>query len=180
MDEQNKVTLANKTTRLIALREAASVMRCHTMRAHHRPSIADHCYNMVNMLLVLHPDPPINLVKACMWHDVPERWLGDMPAPTKWRVEGFEKMESHVLSALQLGFSLSEEDQRWLQGLDMTEILLWAKEELSLGNQNVGNLVKRVSFKLQQDYNDGILPTEIAAFLDNHRQVRLSDDLPGF
>lgn len=175
-----ELNLANKTTRLIALREAATVVRCHIMPAHRRPSVGEHSYNMVNMLLVLHPDPPMGLIKACMWHDVAERWLGDMPAPTKRRVSGFEDMESHILSVLQLGYSLSEEDQRWLHGLDKAEILLWAKEELTMGNQNAGPIVKKLSLQLQQDYNDAALPQPLAEFLEKHRQVRLSDDLPGF
>ena len=44
---------------------------------------ADHQGGCVRLLLMLHPDPSVPLIRAVAHHDDGERWAGDMSAPAK-------------------------------------------------------------------------------------------------
>ena len=70
--------------RVLAAREGGNVLRCHTVPHHGQYSVGKHSYDALSLLLLLHPNPSMNLVKATLWHDCAERFVGDMPAPAKW------------------------------------------------------------------------------------------------
>ena len=68
-----------------SLRESGNVKRVHTI-----PVVGDvtytvgsHSWNAVSLLYQLHTGPSHNLVKALLWHDCAERWMGDIPWPAK-------------------------------------------------------------------------------------------------
>jgi len=125
-------------------REAAAVRRCHTLPIIGEYIVGGHSYNMLTMLRLLHPDPPIRLVWAIQEHDVPERLTGDIPAPTKW----FKIVDKEHLTAAEMDINeqifgwvaelqLTEEDLKWLKGLDILELYLFCKDQLMMGNQNM-------------------------------------------
>ena len=169
MDLQDRVTY---------LREASRVERVHTMPHHGTYSVGQHSYDMLCLLLLLHQDPSARLIRAVIWHDVPERWLGDMPAPAKWSDGELSKIysraEDRVVRALGIGEDLTAEENLWLSAIDKLECLLWAKEQLAMGNTNaatiVGNLVAW--------FNQATIPVQVQRFIEQHQQRRMPDVLP--
>lgn len=163
---------------IIAMREAGRVVRCHTMICHERPNLATHCHNMVGMLLVLHPNPHLQLIQLIQTHDFPERWIGDMPAPAKDNLGIYlAALENRVCDYFGIQYSYSEEEWWWLKALDKLDLLLWGKDELAMGNKNVVRMIGIVEEWFVRQKRK--IPGPVMEFVENHRWRRLSDVVPG-
>lgn len=168
--------------RLAATREGGAVRRCHIVPHHGQYNVAQHTYGAVSLLLLLHPEPSVDLIKAVQWHDVGERWLGDMPAPAKWENpalgEVYEAAEEEILDRLGLMPDLTEEDRRWLKAVDTLELWLWCREEEALGNERVIPM-RRACEKVTEERDlGGSLPrpvSQLYGMLRGRRHARLSD-----
>ena len=132
-------------------REAANVVRCHTISSLNRPTDGSHTFNMLTMLRILYPDAPKELVWAVLEHDMPEKVIGDIPHPAKNagitnnnQVSYVETIMNTVIFGDDSVQRLSEKDKSWLSGLDMIEFYLWCKDELHLGNRNVEHHIKKI------------------------------------
>ena len=141
---------------ILAAREAGNVLRCHTIPHHGEYSVALHCYNVVSLLFILHPDPSVNLIKAALWHDAGERWVGDIPAPAKWaspELDTASKVAEHIARdkfGLN-GGELSEEDRGWLGVLDALEFWFWCLDQEALGNQHINNARRAIRDRLNRE-----------------------------
>ena len=169
-------------TRLAATREAGTVRRCHIVPHHGQYNIAQHSYGAVSLVLLLHPNPSVSLIKAVQWHDVAERWLGDVPAPAKWDNpelgEVYERTEAQLLNRLGLFAQLTAEEQAWLKAVDTLELWLWCREEEALGNAAVTPMRLACEKVTEKRRLEGSLPEPVcalyaAAKAQPHR--RLSD-----
>lgn len=155
-------------TQVLATREAGTVRRCHTVPHHGQYNLAQHSYGAVSLLLLLHPEPSLNLIKAVQWHDVGERWLGDMPAPAKWdnpdlgRV--YEEAEQKLLERLGLAQKLTDEELNWLKAVDTLELWLWCREEEALGNEAVSAMRRACEEVTEKRRLEGSLPALVAGF----------------
>jgi 5'-deoxynucleotidase YfbR-like HD superfamily hydrolase len=162
------------------IREGSAVERAHTLPHHGSYSVGKHSYDAVMLLFTLHPSPTMELVKAVLSHDLGERWCGDIPAPTKWSDGEFAKrsgaLEKRCLAHLGYDISLTAEDVQWLNAVDKLELLLWAKEQIAMGNQNaascVGNLLAWFKASVKQ------IPEPVRDFISNHKWSRTPDVLP--
>lgn len=133
-------------------REAANVVRCHTIPALQRPTDGQHTFNMLAMLRILRPDAPISLVWAILEHDLPERITGDIPAPMRWTSivdkDRLQNYESRILEKV-VGHDhldgLTLTDLKWLNGLDMLEFYLWCRDEQMLGNRNLDRYFEKIT-----------------------------------
>lgn len=169
-------------TRLAATREAGTVRRCHIVPHHGQYNIAQHSYGAVSLLLLLHPKPSLKLIKAVQWHDVAERWLGDVPAPAKWEHtelgEVYERAEAELLKRLGLFAQLTDLEQEWLKAVDTLELWLWCREEEALGNAAVTPMRLACEKVTEKRRLEGSLPELAAQLYDALRQSphkRLSD-----
>lgn len=126
-------------TRILTAREAGYVRRCHTIPIIGEYTVGKHCYDALSILLILHPEPSLNLIKAVLWHDVAERWTGDTPAPAKWSNPDLNfhlrEMENRILRLRGFKFELTAEEECWLRGVDMLEFLMFAYEQIQMGNK---------------------------------------------
>ncbi len=162
------------------LREGSAVERAHTLPHHGTYSVGKHSYDATMLLFALHPGPTMELVKAVMSHDLGERWCGDVPAPTKWSdgelAKRLGKLEKQCLAHLGFDISLTAEDAQWLDAVDKLELLLWAKEQMALGNLNAGCVIANLLawFKL----NINRMPKPVTDFLTKHKWTRTPDILP--
>jgi len=162
------------------LREGAAVERAHTLPHHGSYSNGAHQYAATMLLFTLHPDPSMNLVKAMMTHDLGERWCGDVPAPTKWSDGEFAKrigaMEKQCLAHLGYDMILSSENWEWLDACDKLELLLWAKDQLAMGNQNVATCLGNLLAWFKANINR--IPKPVQDFITTHEWTRTPDVLP--
>lgn len=163
--------MLSKKDLLLVLRESGNIERCHNFPHHGSYSVGLHSYNVVSLILVLHPDPSVRLIKAAMWHDSPERYLGDLPAPAKWYNPNLHKeyqlAEDKVLDRMGiygLMTSLDATELSWLKGADRLELLFWCREQHTMGNHNVLNVYN----KLMEWYEDkkDELPEEIREYFE--------------
>lgn len=166
------------TNLVTMLREASNVRRCHTLPHHGEYTVGKHSYDAVMLLFALHPNPSMNLVKAVLVHDLGERWCGDIPAPAKWSdgelAKRLDQLETRCIRSLGFDMDLTSEERIWLNAVDKVELLLWAKDQLALGNMNasvvVGNLLSY--------FAHSNLPQPVQEFLANHTWTRTPDQLP--
>jgi 5'-deoxynucleotidase len=92
---------------------------------------ADHQGRCVQLLLALHPDPSVALIRAVALHDLGERWAGDLPAPFKRDFPHIAELHAEaerVCSTRAWGEALLDDlngaDLRWLGLIDKLEA--WA------------------------------------------------------
>lgn len=89
---------------------------------------ADHQGRCLQLLLLLHPGPSLALIKAVAFHDLGERWAGDLPRPFKQanpaiaaEHAAFEGAEIERVMGAALPY-LTPEEQRWLKLIDQLEM----------------------------------------------------------
>lgn len=164
--------------RLILLREAGNVERSHTLPHHGSYSVGKHSFDAALLLLTLHPDPSMELLKAVLLHDLGERYTGDVPSPTKWSdgeiARRRDKLERRALTTMGITIQLSPEDHQWLVGVDRVEFLLWCKDQLAMGNMGAATVLgAQIAVIAQMD-----LPAELRQFVAEHIWTRTPDVLP--
>ena len=168
--DRRERALSPLLTRLAATREAGTVRRCHIVPHHGQYNIAQHSYGAVSLLLLLHPNPSLTLIKAVQWHDVAERWLGDIPAPAKWTHtelgEAYERAEEELLKRLGLFGELTDLEVAWLKAVDTLELWLWCREEEALGNAAVTPMRRACEKVTEKRQLEGSLPAIAAQLYD--------------
>lgn len=163
----------NQNERIIALREGGQTMRCHTMRYVGHYDVAVHSYNALTLLLALYPgDPSVNLIKAVQWHDVPERWTGDVPTPAKMADHVFSAflkgLEAKVLNKLglkEIFLGLTGIELEWLNAVDILELYMWVMEQQAMGNLTTIPMQKQIH-KIMEDKKRSI-PKEAWEFYES-------------
>ena len=167
--------------RIRFLREAAAVTRCHTFGA---PDLAQtvglHSHNALNLLLVLHPEPSLNLIKAVQWHDAPERYTGDIAAPAKWASEKLADalldLETQIHDYFGTQVELTPDEAMWLLTVDKLDLLLMAQERRALGDYRFLQVALTASTWLTSRK----IPVQVVRFLDAYIPgTRLMDTVPG-
>src|SRR5690606_17115019 len=124
----------------LSLRASGHTTRWHTIHHLKRQTVSEHSAQALNLLLILHENPTVDLIKAVLWHDSAERVVGDLPAPA---LRGNPRLREEYKSAEACFFSthdtpyraflsLSAEDQAWLRGVDILELYLWCHDEMML------------------------------------------------
>lgn len=174
--------MKKKMFQIKATREAGMVRRCHTLPHHGQYNIAQHSYGAVSLLLLLNRNPSLSLIKAVMWHDVGERWMGDIPSPAKKSNpqlrQFYEEVERRVLATLGLLPGLMPDEQNWLKAVDILDLWFWCREEEALGNTAIQEMSQNCYESLYGLRDQGRLPIEVDDFLhyiENRPQGRLSD-----
>lgn len=169
----------NPVERIIKMRECSHVERCHTLP--HVGSYTDgqHSHDMVSLYLVLCPKPSLEVVKAIHVHDYGERWVGDLPAPTKWAEPEIgrilQRLEAGCISRLGFETTLTTTEMEWLKALDGLEVFLWAQDQVAMGNRNAQNVIDNINL----NFKTAKLPQPVRDFLDNYQWTRTSDLLNG-
>jgi hypothetical protein len=177
--EGKETTVVNKL--ILAMRESGFVKRCHTCRTIGEYTNAEHQWQCLVLLSKLHPDPSKELIWAVAFHDVAERYLGDMPASVGWFDPALKRQqnlaEQDASYVLGLGFDLKPEDDWWLKSLDRLELLLWAEDQKALGNKHVNNLNTVVREWFRKEWQN--IPQPVQNFISTYEWTRTSDiELP--
>lgn len=163
--------------KIIRMREAGGVQRCHTLPHRGEYSVAQHVYGMLILLDGLYPDVPSpNLVKAILRHDMPERWLGDIPGSAK-AIDGhvkdkFNEVEKQVRIQFDLEMPrITKYEAGWLKALDRIEFWMWCLDEYHMGN----NHIVLVLADMEVEFSQLDLPKECREFVQNFKWRRMSD-----
>lgn len=160
-------------TQILSLRASGNVQRCHTNMHHGNYLISEHIGQGITLLLLLHPDPSLNLIRAWTFHDSPELWTGDTPAPTKRR---FPQLKAELNAVEQAHHEehprthsglLTDSDVRWLKGIDLLELYLWCRDQELVGNMHATVVAERVHDWMKE--ND--TPDQVMAFLKRERSL---------
>ncbi len=171
--------MKNQLQRILLAIEGGRVERCHCFPTNSRSTVGLHTFNAVSMLLILCPDPTINMIKALQFHDMAERFLGDMPSPAKKQREDlgahYETIERDILTQYGMYPKLDEREQIWIHAMDLLEFLMFIKHELNLGNKYAQQRYDRIC-----KYIEGTkLPLPVVEFYMNnlrlHQTVELDD-----
>ena len=123
------------------IREGGWTDRMHTWLKSRRYSVAEHTWHMMALAHQLFPaDFTGNLPLAIMYHDVPERWVGDTPYTAKYILSrqlgsALKEAEGKVSARLGIDYELTERETAILHFCDVLEFTLWVREELNLGNK---------------------------------------------
>lgn len=179
--------LSKQIDQIMAAREAGHVQRCHVVPHHGAYNIDGHSYNALSLLLILHPapGPSLFLVRAVLWHDHAERFVGDMPATAKWinykLGEEYELCEARAhdkIGLVNLG-ELSDNDRAWLDGVDKLELYMWCLDQEALGNRHTMHFATNLDAWLEK--NRSRLPDQIQAvwgeLAQGHGWRRLSETI---
>lgn len=134
----------------LSLRASGYVKRWHVRSAIRSQNDAEHSAQALSLLLVLHPNPSPNLVRAMLWHDMGERGAGDVPANVRRKRPDFARLyedveraysvENHPIATTVID-ALTAEEQAWLKAVDALEALLWADEEVRMGNGDFADVL---------------------------------------
>jgi hypothetical protein len=155
---------------VLAIREGGWTERMHCVPHHGEYSVAKHSWAVASLIALLCPNASNNLIMAALWHDVPERWVGDTPAPAKYWLNPelgreLKMTERMIEDELGIRIPLSEEERQWLAACDVLECLMWTHEQLQMGNQLVRPTMKSCIEQLQEMP----LPEELKLFIAAHK-----------
>lgn len=168
--------------RVLAAREAGNVRRCHVVPYHGDYTVGKHSYDALSLLLILNPEPSFNLVKAVLWHDGGERWVGDMPAPAKWYDrelgKAYERAEERASKLWQLHVSLTPDEDSWLRAVDRIELWLWCIEQQQLGNNHIHLFIEHLERWFNE--NEDQMPKACVEFVKNFEWERLPEVMGSF
>ncbi len=167
--------------RVKATREAGNVRRFHVVPHVGEYTVGKHSYDSVSMLLVLHPSPSIYLIKALLWHDGGERWVGDMPRPAENYSDALVYAHNEAnLAAVQAwgmyeGFEhLTDEDFRWLNAIDTLESWVWCQEQVAFGNRHCEKTLLYLSRSIARQLEN--FPEPCCEFYAKYKWSRLSEN----
>lgn len=103
----------------------------HVERWHNRPTVkaqttGAHSFGMLQLLILLHPNPSAELMEAIIRHDLHEKFSGDWPHEVKNAHPALRTIEAAYEKAFDEEFGLralklSEADRLWLKYLDRLE-----------------------------------------------------------
>jgi 5'-deoxynucleotidase YfbR-like HD superfamily hydrolase len=164
--------------RVKAIREGGRVARFHTLPMPERQSVAAHSWGVATLILALHPNPSINLIKAALWHDVAEGATGDVPASAKRRWpkinEAMLDAEADVEVLVGLAVALTAEEATWLRCCDLLELALTSLDQLRLGNRHFAAVLEGCGQWLcEQPRTSSPCLEVLAAIIETVEQERL-------
>lgn len=133
---------AETARRVVQARSGGRVERCHGLYHQGSYSNAMHQWGVAMLMHALWPEDFPRLALVCLSHDVPESWVGDIPAPTcryaniKHKLDPIEAAINRDLG-LPVESELDPEDFNKLKACDRLEFWMWSVEQVLMGNQMV-------------------------------------------
>jgi len=162
--------------RIQEMRAASRVERCHTTPHCGSYTVGQHSYDMANLLLVLHPNPSMKLLKAVLWHDLHERWIGDVPTTTKCADPEIRHrlkiLEQRCNEFIGIDIALTPGEYWWLKAVDRIDLWLWCEEQIQMGNREA------LTIKMDVASSFGNMPEECRKFVDEYKWEVRNDDIP--
>lgn len=108
-------------------------------------TVAAHTWNVLAWLILLHPAPSMNLIKAAIFHDAAEHITGDMPRWVKKKVPGLDQLEAEILDNKGLLFKLNEDEHRWMAAVDLFDAWMFLRQNILAGNRLIVDSFQKAS-----------------------------------
>ena len=166
--------------RILAAREASAVERSHTIKHLGSYTNGQHSFDMLTLTLELRKETSAELMKAIVYHDLPERWLGDMPKSAKGQApdltERIYELEAEIDTHMGWTVDLTAEEERWIHAIDRVEFLLWADDQVQMGNRHLEAMLERCYQWFE--HNVERCPVVILDFLSSYKWQRTPDIFP--
>ena len=113
--QEHLMTICGTEDRLSLILRGGNVLRYHAEGDIGPQSVAAHTWRLMVVLLHLWPNASESLLRTALYHDVPEGFVGDIPAPVKRHPHikaAVDALEAEFAAYLQLPDErdLSEED----------------------------------------------------------------------
>lgn len=137
------------------------VQRFHAKPTIKPQNLAAHQWGVAWLIVRLHPNPSLTLIRTALEHDAAEGWTGDMPYGVKRRYPRLKEELGFVEEDICDEFNTSrvealcEEDQKWLKYCDMIELILYCIREMRLGNVSMKHIV---DFQVDKYINNKDVP----------------------
>lgn len=158
---------------LTNIARSGRVTRYHNTPMVTRQTIADHTWGvMVCLNWLLDDKVPAHMLKAAMYHDVPEIVTGDVPAPAKadnsMLKDVLTLIENQVKTDLDIHVHTSEWEAAVISMADTMELMMHCKKEMAMGNKHAHKVFnkgmdylheKRIVY-LNNEWPDETTPTE--------------------
>ena len=99
--------------------------------AHTNDRIDGHAGRVARIILMMHPSPSLELVRAALIHDDGESLTGDLPGPFKAAMppevgRHFDRAESaEIIDIWGRGFRLTGQEVSWLKFADRLDAFMW-------------------------------------------------------
>lgn len=164
---------------IMELWDAAYVKRWHTENIVGEQTVGSHSFGVVLLLLLLHPEPTQTLLRAAAFHDLAEKWTGDLPTQLKWshpelraehdRVE--EACEKH--KDIYMDDALTQIEKNWLKACDMLDAYMFATRQLNMGNTMLTDVLSRIDEAMRGMHNEKRCPMEVSRFFVFYRGRKL-------
>lgn len=125
---------------IIQARAGGRVERCHAIPHQGGYTNAAHSWGVAMLMHALWPEDFPRLAIYCLSHDVPEAWVGDIPAPMVRYVPGLKVSLGRLEDGLNRLIDLPAEselntlDHAKLKACDRLEFYLWCREQELSGN----------------------------------------------
>ena len=153
------------------IRGGGAVKRWHARPIIGEQTVAAHTWGMLVIADHLFPTRVRNLVLPILYHDVVEKFTGDLPADAKWREprlkELTDKVSADIEKVLSIHFELTLSDQFAMSICDRMEMLWFCVEQNRLGNTNMDQVFRRVlSWFRNQNLSMQLNSIETARVLD--------------
>lgn len=93
-----------------------------------------HAARVAQLLICMMPSPGPSkwLLQAAIMHDVAEKWIGDVPGPTKAAnsclAQIVNRLENDRLAELDIAYWLNEDELDWLNFADKLDGFLWCRK----------------------------------------------------
>lgn len=161
---------------VVASRLGGMVERCHGIPHHGTYSNAQHQWGVAMLYLYLWPnDPQLSLALTyCLVHDVPEAWVGDVPAPTMryvpWLKDTLGRMEDDLLERFGLPrlADMPKDMYERYKACDRLELFMWCYEQAEMGNR----FAEECRVELVRYLEEANMPAEARAFMEEYRSAK--------
>jgi len=157
---------------VIQSRSGGKVERAHGIPHQGSYNNAAHSWGVAMLMYYIFPEDFPRLVLQCLSHDVPEAWVGDIPAPVGRYVPGLKSRLSEIEGSLNHSIGLpaeddlDEEDFAKLKACDRLEFYLWCREQGCRGNlyaQESQNEIERYFVEVPLPERAQLFYTELQA-----------------
>lgn len=165
-------------------RSAGRVTRYHTWERLREQSVGEHTWQLIRIILAIHPHASRELLVYAMFHDVGERVTGDVPFPVKREhpeiKAAFDRMEHDAMLQMsvwgvQAGVRIPHEEMATLKLAEYIEMMEWGLDELALGNQNAELVYSRCYAQTFRALDDR-LPVGVRESAENYVKRRISHE----